>query len=137
MRFHVEDIGRYEEVKHDADALRDRPENSIHDTSASESTRSEPIPLEGEAVLDASNRRPGATKIGLSNVDRSKCKYMHKSGSADRLTLAIATAHLGARSLSSQKAQKMKFILNALVILFALAATASGESDPSPTPLCL
>ena len=80
MGFHVKDICRYEEVKRDAIVLGDHLKNSIRNTSASETTRSEPIPLAEEAVLDASNRRPRATKIWLSNVDRSKCKYMHKSG---------------------------------------------------------
>ena len=63
MEFYVKDICRYEEVKRDAIVLGDRLKNSIYDTSVSERTRSEPIPLAGKAMLDVSNRRPGATKI--------------------------------------------------------------------------
>ena len=70
---HAEDVHLYEEVKHDPVVPGDHLKNSIHDTSASESTRSEPILLSGEAVHDTFHRRSRATKIRLFNENRSKC----------------------------------------------------------------
>ena len=70
---HAKDVHLYEEVKHDPVVPGDHLKNSIHDTSASESTRSEPILLSGEAVHDTSNRRPRAIDLRLFNEDRFKC----------------------------------------------------------------